>query len=180
MARKSVRLTILDAMVMVAAAAIGCWAGSTLAQLSSWFNFFSVGHAMPLLLRVVLTSFPFAVAMTIGLLVVPFKTLRERTRRPTRQPGTAISAAAVVVFFGMLIRWLLFASTDTFSYNPPFPYSALALIDCARWCGLGVISAATLIALTGRFRTRGGWIERIRLALGGYWIVAFLVVSPIR
>ena len=126
-----------------------------------------------LALQLLFASFPIALAMTCGLVAVPVQTLRDRTRRPIRQPGTAVCLAAAVAFCGVFIHALLYALINPRGANRYYPYTAVALFDCVKWCGLGVLCVAAVLVLTGRCRAGSGAFERIRLALGGYWIWRF-------
>jgi hypothetical protein len=164
------RLTIFDAMILIAAAAVGFWGAAAyrafplpfLPQPPSW---------LPLLLM----SVPVAAALTGGFLAVPVRTLRERTRRAYRQPGTALCLVASAALLGVLARWSLRAWMVPFVDGSLWIYGACVLADWAKWCGLGVVAALPLLFLGGRLRRQAGWIEWVRLALGAYWLTVFLI-----
>jgi hypothetical protein len=96
------KLTIFDAMMLVAAVAVGVWGAAAyrafplpfLPQPLAW---------LPSLLM----SVPVAAALTGGLLMAPVRTLRERIRRVFRRPGTALCLAAATALLGVMIRWSL-------------------------------------------------------------------------
>jgi hypothetical protein len=167
------QLTILDAMVVVAAAALGTWVAAA----------YKAGFPLPIIARPgvplfpLVLSVPVAVALTCGLLAVPVRTLRARACRITRQPGTALCAGAAAAFLGVVVRWLLgawffpYVDGSSWKYGPRIPY------ESASWCGLGVLATLGVLALGGRVRYVGGTNEWMRLALAGYWLVVFVIFS---
>jgi hypothetical protein len=165
------KLTIFDAMVLVAAAAVGAWgaaayrAGIPLSIVER--------HGIPVFS--LLLSVPIAAALTWGFIVVPARTLRERSRRLSRQPGTALCAAAAAAMLGVVIRWSLRAWITPFGDAPLWVYGAQVLYHWASWCGLGVVAALALLILGGRLRRQVGWIEWVRLALAVYWLAVFVI-----
>ncbi len=59
-------------------------------------------------------------------------------------------------------------------------YGACVLLEWARWCGPWVVAAMPLLLLLdGRLRCRTCWIEGVRLALAGYWLTVFLILSAL-
>src|ERR1700722_18726451 len=95
------KLAISDAMVLVAAAALGAWGA---AAYRAGFPLPIIAHpGLPVL--PLLQSVPFAAALTGGFLAVPVRTLRSRIRRVFRQPGTALCVAAAAALLGVVTRW---------------------------------------------------------------------------
>src|SRR4051812_8378100 len=92
------KLTIFDVMVLVAASAVGAWGVAA----------YRAGFPVPLMARPglpvlpLLLSVPVAAALTRGAVAVPARTLRERTGRLSREPGTALCAAAVAASLGVV------------------------------------------------------------------------------
>ncbi len=167
-------MTILDLMILIAAVAAGSW-GATAYRAGIPLPFIArPGYPMPFFLSV-----PLAAALTWGFLVVPVRTLRARTRRMTRHPGTALCTAAAAASLGVLARWSLRVWITPYMDGSPFLYGAKILYDWASWCGLGVVAALALLALGGRLRRPTGWIEAVRLTLGAYWLAVFLILGAI-
>jgi hypothetical protein len=165
------KLTIFDAMVLVAAVAVGNWGAVVyrvfplpIVQSGSWL--------LPLL-----WSIPVVAALTVGFLLVPVRTLRGRVRRVFRQPGAVLCAAAVTVLLAVLVRWGLRAWFKLYLDGSLWIYVAQIIYEWARTCGLGIMAAAALLVFGGRFRPQFGWIEWARLALAAYWLVLFLIFS---
>jgi hypothetical protein len=165
------KLTIFDAMVLVAATAIGNWGAVVyrvfplpIVQSGSWL--------LPLL-----WSIPVVAALTVGFLLVPVRTLRGRVRRVFRQPGTALCAAAVTTLLAVLVRWGLRAWFKPYLDGSLWIYVGQIIYEWARTCGLGIMAAIALLILGGRLRRQLGWIEWMRLALGAYWLAVFLIFS---
>ncbi len=169
------KLTTLDMMVTVAAAAVGCWGAIS----------YRAGIPLPVVARPgvpllpLFLSVPVGLSLTWGLLAIPARTLRERAREIARQPGTALCVAAAASSLGVIVRWSLRAWMRPYADGSFWVYGASLLLECASWCGLGVIAATVLLALSGRFWRQEGWIEWARIAVAGYWLALFLVFSAV-
>jgi hypothetical protein len=168
------KLTIFDAMMLVAAVAVGVWGAAAYRAFPLPFL-----PQPPAWLPSLLMSVPVAAALTGGLLVVPVRTLRVRTRRVFRKPGTALCLAATAALLGVSIRWSLRAWMVPFVDGSLWIYGAWVLLEWARWCGLGVMAAMPLLLLGERLRCRVGWIEWVRLALACYWLTVFFIFSAL-
>jgi hypothetical protein len=166
-------LALADLMILVAAAAVGAWGAAV----------YRAGIPIPIIARPglpllpLLRSVPLAAALTWALLVIPVRTLRARTRRLTRQPGSAACVGAAAATLGVVTRWSLRAWITPYADGSLFVYGARILYEWAAWCGLGVAAALALLALKGCLRTQIGWVEGLRLGLGAYWLVAFLIAG---
>jgi hypothetical protein len=167
------KLTIFDAMVLVAAAAVGAWGAVAYRAFP-----LPIGHQpSPPWLLPLLLSVPVAAALTMGFLAVPARTLRERARRVSRQPGMALCIAAAAALLGVLIRWSLRAWITPFVDGSLWIYGAWILYEWAKTCGLGVVAAMALMIAGGRLCRPVGWIEWVRSALAAYWLAVFLIFS---
>jgi hypothetical protein len=164
-------LTIFDVMVLVAAAAFGTWGAAA----------YRTGIPVPIIARPglfpLLLSVPVAAALTCGFVAVPARTLRERTRRLSREPGTALCAAAAVALLGVVIRWSLRAWVTPYVDGTVWIYGAQVLYQAGAWCGLAVMASMAPLILSRRFRHPVGWIECMRLALAVYWLTLFIIFS---
>jgi hypothetical protein len=167
------RLTIFDVMILVAASAVGAWGAAA----------YRAGFPLPIIARPglpvlpLLLSVPIAAALTWGSVAVPARTLRERTRRLSREPGTALCAAAAAASLGVVARWSLRAWTTPYADGSPWIYGARILYEWASSCGLAVLAALALLILEAGFRRQVGWIEWVRLTLAAYWLAVFLIFS---
>lgn len=168
------KLTIFDAMILVAAAAVGVWGAAAYRAFP-----LPVVSPPPAWLPPLLMSVPITAALTVGFLVIPMRTLRERTRRVSRQPGTALCLTAAAALLGVLVRWTLRAWMVPFADGSLWIYGAEVLIESAKWCGLGVGAALPLLFLGGRLRRQVRGIEWVRLALAAYWLTVFLIFSAL-
>ena len=108
---------------------------------------------------------------------MPARTLRERARRVSRQPGMALCIAAAAALLGVLIRWSLRAWITPFVDGSLWIYGAWILYEWAKTCGLGVVAAMALMIVGGRLCRPVGWIEWVRSALAAYWLAVFLIFS---
>jgi hypothetical protein len=169
------KLTILDSMVIVAAAAVGCWAA---AAYRAWPLPLVAGMerlwipVIPLIL-----SGPIVTGLTWALLAVPLRTLRERTRDLFGLAGAALCAAAAVSSLAVLIHCLLRVCLTPFVDGSAWIYGALLLYDLVKWGGLGVVAVGGVLALGGRFHQPRDAVEWVRLGLAGYWVALFVVFS---
>jgi hypothetical protein len=165
--------TIFDVMVLVAASALGAWGASA----------YRAGIPLSLIDRPglpvfpLLLSVPVAAALTWGTIVVPVRSLRERVRRLSRQPGTVLCVGAAVVSLGVVARWSLRAWITPFVDGSPWVYGARILYESASWCGLGALAAFAPLILEGKFRRRVGWIDWVRFTLTAYWLAMFAIFS---
>jgi hypothetical protein len=169
------KLTIFDAIILVAAAAVGIWGAAA----------YRSGFPLPIIARPdlpvfpLLLSVPVAAGLTWGFVAVPMRTLRERSRRVFRQPGTALCAVANAAMLGVVTRWSLRAWITPYVGGTLWVYGASVLYDWARSCGLGVVAALALLISGKRLRRQVGWIELVRLALAVYWLAVFVIFSAL-
>ncbi len=169
------KLTILDAMVLVAAAAFCTWGAAA----------YRAGFPLPIIERPglpvpsLLLSVPCSAALTWAFIAVPVRTVRVRAGRVSRHAGTALCAAATTAMVSVVTRWLLLAWITPHDDGSLFVYGASVLFEWARSCGIGVAAAATLLIMGRRLRLTVGWVEWVRLALAAYWLAMFLIFSAV-
>jgi hypothetical protein len=160
------RLTVLDAMVLVAAAGFAL-EGARWNQQGAYRPWSIPG--MPWAFRFGTVSSPFLVAGAVGLLVLRLRPPRPRLRRLVRQPGTSACLAlllAVVIHYGL-------------NFALPMQLVALGLtrlkltlIPFSQYWGLyQTIGDVTLIvwltqATLGAWRPERFWIDRAGRLLG--------------
>jgi hypothetical protein len=193
MARHCRKFTVLDALIMIAAIAIGL----------AWTRYFqnseAGGESYPYIdgmagpvsafrhgielanWWVVGLSYCMAV-VTITLLVLrlrerPRKRLRYLTRLPGAVAGGAVSLtvlwdlsyAAIEVLIGI-------TSGGPFDSIWEFTY----LLQSGENAGVAVAVAWVLLATSGRWRREPGWLDGIGLALGIFWLLQVLLASFVR
>jgi hypothetical protein len=168
------KLTIFDAMLLIAAVGIGTWGAAAYKS----FPFPPVSNPDSWMIPLLCRSIPVTAALTVGFLAVPIRTLRGRVRRAFRQePGTAMCAAATAVLLVVVIRWAYRAYVAPHNYPPMWILGEWIFYEWANMCGLGIIVTMALLTLGGKTRCQFGWIEWMRLALAAYWLVLFLIFS---
>jgi hypothetical protein len=159
------RFTLLDAMVLVAATALGM-AVSRAMHAALPAHFFQR--------NIIYRVFPYLVSTTFGLLALSLRQPRPKLRRLMTRPGAAAcvtpSLALVATAATTALQYLT-ASGWTWS-NPPF---------LATWASnsregppFAVASAWAMLALTSRWRARPSWIDRLGRLLGLGWIAMYL------
>jgi hypothetical protein len=116
-------LTIFDATILVAVTAVGVWGAVTYSDVGHGFiaDLLAGDEFIELLAAgrdLLLMTVPIAAALTAGFLVVPVRTVRERTRRVSRRPGTALCLTAAAALLGLMVRWSLCAGTGPLADLP--------------------------------------------------------------
>lgn len=159
--------TVADGMTFVAATAVGLAGGlvpfSGPRLPTGW-------HYEP-----VVGSVWLAASLTSATLAARLKRPRPRWRSITREPGfvasVAVISTAVLSAFGLAEG--LFASVLERGMNVPaerlFWNVGSSLTFNARYA---VAASWTVQAISGRWRPARSWVDRLGLALGGYWLAA--------
>ena len=177
--RGDARFKILDAMAMVAAAAVGA------ACVRSYYEqVMSVSPTRSGLMEyrgwvylAALIALPFVAALAWCRLRRSFRP----TRRLAREPGTVAPLAAAVTLVATVVDQVLMLTLP----GPPGtrflgvtwrplvgPAAMLATVT-----GPAVCAAWSVQWLAGHWRLRPGWIDHAGMALGMVWIVLFLLRS---
>ena len=166
-------LTLSDLMILVAASALGAWGAAP----------YRAGIPIPITAHPELPllplwlSIPPGAALTWTLIVVPIRTFRDRIRHGIDEPGTVLCIGAAAGTLGVLSRWLLRAWFRPYRDGSAFIYGAKLVFDWASWCGLGIVATLALLALGGRLRCHGGWVEALRWGVALYWVMMFLIFT---
>jgi hypothetical protein len=185
------RLTMRDAMLLIAAAGIGLAVFQVVVRtlLGGWFRWESLLSSPPrgwtagsLMVRAVewiAPSLPFASAWTFAVPVLRLLPPRPSVRRVLRQPGTTACLAAI---FGLI--WAATGLGETLAVmrlvhgrvtSPPFAWCFHFVVEeLFAYLGLAVSAAWLGQALSGRWRPVPDWIDRLGRLLGAYWIVVGL------
>lgn len=178
------RLTLADASLLIAAAAVAFSVFRGIAPVlrwtSPWPNLFSRPNAgwgpreiYERAIEAQVPLLPFAIAWTLVLPVLQLR--RGRWRRAARRPGTVACLAAIL---GGLLPFACMALM--LGYNLAIASSLrMRAVVWVAWAvrmmfppiGLSVLVAWTTLALSGRWRRPADWIDRSGRALGVFWIV---------
>ncbi len=189
------RCTLLDAMALVAATAIGF-------ALARTYSLVLVGNELtrfPAVPRVLLTIWAYILATlpvpamwSIALFGLSLRRPRPDLRRLVRQPGFVASGAVTLVcairlvgFLTLVVRtlgnrfYMLSLSVfDAFTVTVPYPgpvnvatiHNSAYFAASAFGISTAVAAAWLLLAVSGRWRSEPGWLDRLGRGLGAYWI----------
>jgi hypothetical protein len=171
------RLTLADALLLVAATAIGM-------ALARWYatdvmsggSFFDAPSLRTLVARLIEPLTLGVFAWTGAFLVIRLRRPRSSLRRLVRQPGMAAACGAVV---GCAIAGLMMAIGVAVG-SPRAPSWILAFGNAAPWmAGPAVIASTVNVALSG-CRLERGWIDMLGCALGACWVALFVAAWIVR
>jgi hypothetical protein len=168
------RFSVLDAMILVAATAVG-FAGIR-AFSPAFYSYQYTPIPPPPWLNwsaVVLSNWafylsPLPAAWTLAALVLRLRPPRPPLRRLMRQPGAVAVFAAMMLILVGVIHYLLDLHNPSL-HGVPFEYTSFSL-------GCGVGAAWWILALSMRWRAERSWIDRLGRVLGAYWIVMVPVI----
>jgi hypothetical protein len=166
------RFSLLDAMVLVAATAVG------LPLMRSFFGvqFYVLRIRNPGAYYLHWGALGLhglsgcAVAWSVALILLGPVRYRTRPARLFRRPGTvAVVAAGVMALLTGLLFLVAYALERSLAPAPqaPFYFTMLA----PGQIGAGVLCSWLMLALSGRWRPEPSWIDRLGRALGVYWIL---------
>ncbi len=180
---------LLDAMILVAATAVGCagmrwldresagrvsWLGTRVA----WFRFcayieedWSEGayyieeDALPLILEVSYLTVPHVLMWTLALIPIQWLGQREQLRRRLCRPGMAASWASCVALCFIGPRFVF--SMRTFDWRTSEPL----LREVPIGIGLAVLATWMALLIGRRWLPEPSWVDRLSRAIGVFWIV---------
>ena len=182
---------LLDAMILVAALALGCGALQAIfravgespyrwCQDLVWLDWFDLWESSQGILGLTLVTTPLLAMLTLALIPIRFLGPRPRFRRVRRQPGFLASLAVALAFMlaGLpgVIMWL--ASGRSCIDVSDWFASGMMGWTATEYGGLAVLAAWLTLFLGRRWRAEASWVDRLGRAMGLFWIVAFLVVAP--
>ena len=176
--------TILDAMVLVAVAALGVY------SIRSNLEYALGTYTVPFLLARVASTylwivFPALEILTMSVAVLGLMHRPRSFRRLTCQPGFVAGAAAVmIVGVGALTNLGYLAAWYRFGPGPPPWWRGGSWAPDLMYFNnrMSQISSATLVAWTlmavgGRWRPVPDWLDRLGRVMGAMWI-AFIPLYP--
>jgi hypothetical protein len=190
------RFRVLDAMILVAAMAVGCGILKGLSVITegelSWHTICREAmrefqatptQEWPL---VTITTFavvvalvsPFVAMMTLAFLPIRLLRPRPRFRQLARQPGMigACGACLSLALIVLTVLCGLVVSVNT-GRNPMW-FSVEAAVYFSHLCvGLSVLASWMTLVVGRRWRAEASWVDRFGRALGVWWVVAGLLVA---
>lgn len=196
------KFTILDAMVLVAATALGL-AWWRLLGPEGYFHYY-IGHGTLLteistvgpgrwsvagwwwrrLLNLPMAFYPVLVTSTLALLGLRLASPRPRFRRLARQPGFAACVAVMLAFFAKILELVgaqfVFGSLTVFLdgrllINYFRAGNGLTFPHMCISILLAMVAVWGTLWATGGFRPEKSWIDRFGRVLGTLWIVLSLL-----
>jgi hypothetical protein len=169
--------TLTDAMILIAATAIGLCAERTRTSYLQLDTQFALSNSEFWL------DFACSLALSLTLALIPLRLLQPRPawRRLRRQPGLVVSLTSVLV----VALWCLSRAPSVLRASwrsiPWLKEAALAdAFDTTFWPyfhGPAVAVAWMVLALSGRWCPEASWIDRLGRALGITWIGLFVASS---
>lgn len=179
--RSGSRLTVREAMILVAGLAISLWIelDDLLPSIRTAIDVVAEFPSVRIALyrtAIVLSGpvQPVVAVWTLTILVLALSRCQSRYRQLACQPGfMACGSVALVI---LIVGPLNFA-TNRLNLTSGLPlsvrtqvYLGYALTFDNAECGIAVAAAWLTLLLGGRWRPRPDWIERSGLALGYFWI----------
>ncbi len=164
------RFSVLDAMILVAATAVG-FAGIRGCSPEYYTWPYTPIPPLPWLNRSAVTlahwAFyvsPLPAAWTFTALVPRLRSPRPSMPRLMRQPGAVASSAATMLILMGAIHYLVDLRNTASWHDTPIELTVFSL-------GCGVASAWLILALGRHWRAEPSWIDRLGRVLGVYRIV---------
>jgi hypothetical protein len=171
------RFTILDAMIMLAAASLGVAIGrgqwSHLAHLRprNWDSPTSWAYGQyEIIMGFLWAVVPLLAAWTIALLAIRLRHPRRRLRRAIREPGTA---ATVVSSFSLAVSLATY-TLSVLNFRKPMSWSIDGAIEHLFMLhnrhGCYVLGAWAVLVFCGRWKPERCWLDHLGRMLGASWI----------
>jgi hypothetical protein len=181
------RFTLLDAMILVAATAVGialskAWPGPETYEVSLAIFGPKLLRSLGPVTHRIIASWPIVAIWTAALIALRLRRPRPASRRLFAPPGIAACVVALVV---MLLKWLECGGYVVLHNDwvrnvrdiSPLSLSRVILDATASpVIGYGVAAVWASLALARRWRPEPGWIDRAGRVVGLLWIV----LIPIR
>jgi hypothetical protein len=166
------RVTIADAMVLIAATTVGL----AMARSYAWSLYREIPDPSALRTFLMFQGTAPCLVFTMMLALIPLwlRPPRPRLGSLLRQPGFAACTAGAAAFAAGVLTAI--ATRDRFgSGHTAFFFWA----SCASWADSVVPGSWLFLALSGRWRAQADWIDRLGRILGAFWILylAHLVFS---
>ncbi|WP_165227004.1 hypothetical protein [Aquisphaera insulae] len=187
------RFLLADAMILVAATAIGWGVTLTIARAGrqspydlfanfvrpdSWFD---VRGVVGKILELALLAMPMIAAVTLALLPIRLFGARPRFHRLARQPGltTSCASALAVAFVVLPVTIGAMAAGCDGEALCRLLTREEKVLSVTMYGGLAVLVSWLTLLLGGAWSAEASWIDRLGRALGLSWIVAASAVWPV-
>ena len=172
------RFTLLDAMVLIAAAGIAF----VPIRLFLWENWhFPEERSVPEIwragLEINVSLVPLVLCLSAAILLLAMKKPRPNMRRAFRRPGIAACTVALVYAVLSAIGYAVFLHFSYALDRAVFDDQSSAML----WIRIGmqpiflvggaIASVWIVMGLSGTWRAERSWIDRAGRALGVYWIL---------
>jgi len=167
MRRRCRPFTIADAMILVAAAAIGLALARATIDHAFWMSSGPTKYAGPIS--------GFLVALTMAYIPIRLRRPRPALRRLMRQPGVTACSAVLIVMAVDGGVWILYCLKHAYSLVQYLPNywrgnsEHIAPAVMAVWLGM---------LLSRTCRPEPGWIDRVWRAIGFAWLLYLLLGWP--
>lgn len=164
------KMGVFDAMFLLGAVAVG------LSLARPAYSFVrSLPPSVPRLELIAQGSsviFPIVAALTVSVLILGVRSSCLYRKRFSMCPGVVGCAVAAVAF---LLSALPLIPDVIKAINGPYYRQMLINIwlFSSQWTGIAVLSAWTVLLLSGRWRSERSWIDRSGCVLGWCWIAAY-------
>jgi hypothetical protein len=168
------RFTLVDAMILIAAAAIGLASARSMPLLrpSSSLPRANLQRALSTVTYGSSIAFPTVMAFTVATLALRSRRPRPRLRKILREPGAVGCTAAT---FSLLLTLIMLTPTSIFVAGNS-PSIGMWLVDvwiqAPRVTGSVVASVWFVQALSGRWRAGREWIDRLGRVVASCWLLA--------
>ena len=175
------RLTIGDAMILIASAAVGF--GGARLSVDITVGMISANSDWTILAEGFRYSVPCIASLTVGWLAIRLRGPRPGRRRLMRQPGmTACCTVVLSAAMSPLVAALATLKRTLATLKRPQSPAELWDIVIEVWCddmplivGFAVFVAWCTLALGDRWRREEGWIDGMGTLLGVSWIAISVV-----
>jgi hypothetical protein len=158
------QITIADGMVLIAATTVG------LAMARSYGRSLYEQIPMSSSLRTFLVFQGTApcLVFTLMLALIPLRLRRPRPNLSTllRQPGFAACCAGAAAFAAGVLMTFMTRNSMSNGYTAFYFWAS-----CASWGDSMVPGAWLFLALSGRWRAKADWIDRLGRVLGAFWLL---------
>jgi len=156
------RFTILDAMVMAAATAVGLAYFRALLPGGWWRASWVVSPALRALGIAEDLYWSLATPWMIAITALRLRRPRPSPRRLVRQPGVMACCAALMAMIPALTHVALYAT-----FRPSYSWSINMVLSCTYELAVSAVAGAWLtLAISGRWRPEPDWVDRSGRLLG--------------
>lgn len=180
--------TIADAMILIAATAVGlAWSLSFWKLFSATIKPFDGTWAavQQKVGEFTIPTMPCLICGTVALLIVRLRAPRPSWRRMSRQPGASASLAASLTILGTLFVTLGIVTYVVSRDGVPLGFWAMLpsvlmefFVYFAPFVGFGVGIAWAMLGIQRRCRCETSWIDRMGRVMGVLWIVHSGIAGP--